>query len=1497
MNKKIKVIPGFFQLGLVILVVVIACHNAIAANLTWTGDGSDNLASTADNWGGAVPENGDSILLDGTAVKDVHWDLDITVSGWVQTEDYTGTVTFMTEYPGQGSFNTFVIDGDAVIEGGVWTHEVNPSTVTEPTNEKYRLSVSVTGDFTIGSDAKLDASTKGYGTGKGPGTSGNGQQRSGASHGGRGVVLTDKFVGPTYGSITDPINLGSGGGYSVGGGAILHQVAGTLQNNGEVLANGGPIDHYHGTGGSVMIIAGFLSGNGLICANGGSVTTGGVSPGGGGRVAVKLRGTGADFSTYTGKITAYGSQQSGGTVKKGIAGTIYKELPDDEPGKGELLIDNYGGLTQHGGLNTDLCGTESVTYEFRSIVLVNNAQLSVGEDDTLNIENTSIVLMDDNGIWLDGGTLLTTADFEFEGYFIGISKEGSVLSPADTFSIGNNATFLIDSSFETTTSLIVKDGGTISHTRVPAGEAEPYKAYLTVNGTMTIVDGGRVDVSARGFRSGYGPNTHPNVNSAGSYGGFGIGSFGCYGSIVDPDNYGAGGRGGGNDMSGGGVLRLTVTETLHNIGGIYANSYAYSQNIAAGGSIVITAGNLTGDGPIEANSLAVTSATNPGGGGRIAVTLTDPIADIFSYAGDITAYGAYNATKSGGAGTVYLRNPGEGLYEGTLIIDNNDNKGAFTEINSDVTDKTVANVWIRNAGHLSVLPYDSLVVSGNWNNEAEFTAQPNSSVIFAALPGGTSRIYGDSTFYALICVNPDQTLEFESGSTTKIDATGLLQLRGMEEEFLVVRPTSSGDNWNLILDETAEVDVEFIDLANSDASGGARAVALNSEGEEQGNINWSFVSLVAGEENTWTGSANSLWGVADNWDRNRPPVETDVIVIPAGCPRYPVFDADRVIDELRIEEGGQIDLNIYNLTVNKSLTVNGALITLDKNVISCHGSVDFTDGFFEPARSVLLLDADTAQEVNLAGLNFYTVDIRSEDLTVLGGFRADRLVCETDIEQCAIIFESGKLVSVRDFLVNGSVDLPNIEFSSSLSGVSWNLAVTGMRIVEGIKIKDCDASHGLGIVARESEDLGGNTNWFFDMELSLWSPSANKSFHTAANWTPTGVPGENSWVWVKEGVMAIQDESVTLQNFIVGGGSTIASVTANVPVTVRESVILYDKGELSLNKPSSIAYDLVLVSGSLLTHTANGDIEENKLELSIGGDFVVEEGASIDLKAKGYKLQKGPGATGGGAGTMGSSHGGRGAIYGSAVPEPGPCYGSIIAPVMLGSGGARSGSYGGGALVASVLGTFRNDGFIRADGLDNEQHYQATGGSVFITAGRMLGVGTIQANGGLMLVGGYASAAGGGRVSLVLTEEAATFDNYTGAVMANSTVLMPLQVDAKSSGVGTVYWETGNQLPGHGTVVIDGLNNLNQGWTDFPPPVHNDPLETRNATFRVINGAKLRLLDDCKAGDIWLDTADATLNLNGKTLRLNRAEHDIGPGNVINYGAIKWVQGSLYKIR
>jgi len=65
------------------------------------------------------------------------------IARWTQLEDYAGTVTFRTVYPGQGDFTNFVIAGDAILANGTWAHVQNSGT------QIYRLAVEVGGDLAV----------------------------------------------------------------------------------------------------------------------------------------------------------------------------------------------------------------------------------------------------------------------------------------------------------------------------------------------------------------------------------------------------------------------------------------------------------------------------------------------------------------------------------------------------------------------------------------------------------------------------------------------------------------------------------------------------------------------------------------------------------------------------------------------------------------------------------------------------------------------------------------------------------------------------------------------------------------------------------------------------------------------------------------------------------------------------------------------------------------------------------------------------------------------------------------------------------------------------------------------------------------------------------------------------------------------------------------------------------------------------------------------------
>lgn len=218
-----------------------------------------------------------------------------------------------------------------------------------------------------------------------------------------------------------------------------------------------------------------------------------------------------------------------------------------------------------------------------------------------------------------------------------------------------------------------------------------------------------------------------------------------------------------------------------------------------------------------------------------------------------------------------------------------------------------------------------------------------------------------------------------------------------------------------------------------------------------------------------------------------------------------------------------------------------------------------------------------------------------------------------------------------------------------------------------------------------------------------------------------------------------------------------------------------------------------IVSNGTWTHTANPAVnyEVNRLNATIGGDLIVGSDAMINVAGKGYGAGRGPGK--GGA----SSYGGRGNYYNDPASS-GPCYGSIVAPANLGSGGTQSA--GGGAIFIAVAGTLYLDGTIDANG-NPSTYYTGAGGSVFITTGALIGNGAIQVIGGTST--GGVGPGGGGRISLTVTNANADFSGFSGANVAYGG---RFGAGTSRSGAGTVYLcEAGQGLDG-GTLIVDNNN-------------------------------------------------------------------------------------------
>jgi hypothetical protein len=193
------------------------------------------------------------------------------------------------------------------------------------------LDVLVLNSALVAPGGVIAVDGKGYSQQIGPGAGqSSGVDGGGAGYGGTGGAALNAAGGVTYGSATQPVDFGSGGGRgygtpiggSAGGGALRLNVGGVLTVDGQISAEGqaGIQDNSGGgSGGSIWVTAGTLAGNGFVAADGGNGEPYGGGGGGGGRIALYSR-----MNAFFGSTSALGGAGDffGGNGTIGISNTV-----------------------------------------------------------------------------------------------------------------------------------------------------------------------------------------------------------------------------------------------------------------------------------------------------------------------------------------------------------------------------------------------------------------------------------------------------------------------------------------------------------------------------------------------------------------------------------------------------------------------------------------------------------------------------------------------------------------------------------------------------------------------------------------------------------------------------------------------------------------------------------------------------------------------------------------------------------------------------------------------------------------------------------------------------------------------------------------------------------------------------------------------------------------------------------------------------------------------
>ena len=965
-----------------------------------------------------------------------------------------------------------------------------------------------------------------------------------------------------------------------------------------------------------------------------------------------------------------------------------------------------------------------------------------------------------------GSTCNVSHALSVGGLYVGdVLKTGSSGTVTMTFSNGLTTN-------EVSGAVVVGKGATLTHTANPSGASlttGTYKLCLKA-ASITVESGGAISADDKGYQKGKWP---AGSTTAFSHGGRGTGGGKCYGSIREPMELGAGGQNNNSGKPGGGAIYLEATGDVTVNGTVTASVTPNWDGAGCGGSVFIKCGTLYGTGNIYART---TYGNSQGGGGRIAIYQS--VARSWSgFTGVMHPSAYYSSTGGikGSPGTIYRECAADVPTEGDLIIAG-DASYSYPQpcaLDPLVTDGALpfGRVYLKNKTYFLVPDGATLKVRKGLyvSSGATFkTGATSGRLQLVPAAGETCVVTGAVPVTELVCNAPGANIAVGKGSKITVAAGGLLQLSGSAENPLNLLPMEADKTWQLSVgaDISAESLVEHVAASNCNAS--ASQVTAYSSYDLGGNTNWAFIEPARpGDVIVWTGGANTGWTNGANWDRSRAPLDTDVIVIPAECPRYPVIGAALTVNTVTIASGASITLNAADFIVTNNFT--------------CEGSVVANND------SKLVFTGDGEQTVDLANGSYSRIEVTKDEGSVAftHGFAVAEMRFETS-GQVPVTFAAGETVAATRLNVFGLVPdglggyANGFTFASSVSDSPWLLNAGILSIVRGINVSDCNASAGSLVKAGAlCANGGGNTNWDFASDgAAFWTGGAETAdFLTPENWWPQAVPSSSTFVQITPAATAQSvtlpagESEVEIESLVMKGERATGSFAVRSKLAIAGNLEIGTNSTLNLDyktEPNTVGGFCKILRGGTISHTALPSSATTiadgvyAINLAVAGDMTVYAGGSVNATMKGYAKGKGPGSPGTGSG--GASHGSEGS-NGKA------CYGSIFEPVTHGSGGSAAladyGKPGGGVIKIDVAGDLTVSGSILADSGPGSNAHDGggAGGSVFLKCATLRGAGTISARGNLQ-----GNAAGGAGRIAIYQRTATDWTEFTGTIPLNSAV-------------------------------------------------------------------------------------------------------------------------------
>ncbi|MBZ0166999.1 MAG: LamG domain-containing protein, partial [Candidatus Omnitrophica bacterium] len=326
-----------------------------------------------------------------------------------------------------------------------------------------------------------------------------------------------------------------------------------------------------------------------------------------------------------------------------------------------------------------------------------------------------------------------------------------------------------------------------------------------------------------------------------------------------------------------------------------------------------------------------------------------------------------------------------------------------------------------------------------------------------------------------------------------------------------------------------------------------------------------------------------------------------------------------------------------------------------------------------------------------------------------------------------ITWEAGTTFVVgNELTIDGLDNNDRVNLVSSVPGTRWNLDVTaGDQRINYVDVTDGEALSN-DIIAANSIDNNNNDSGeatphfvFSFGNIYEWTGASDQAtWEDQLNWDfGDGSAGDDGYPDDAGDKAYFMSTSHTIDT--PAGTLTIGDIETQSGFA--GTIIL--TGTLVVDDSTGLMGDVLFVTGTF-AHLDNNTAETYKFVVQADGDFTLGSVAQINLTGLGYDANQGPGQP---VSTRdGGAYGGSGGDYQIDGTANTNVYGSITAPVNIGSGGdtTGAGSSGGGALIMTIAGTSTIDGTIVADGADGGDG-SGSGGSIFITTGTLTGTGTL----------------------------------------------------------------------------------------------------------------------------------------------------------------------------